>query len=254
MALQERALRTRANLIRAAAQVFDRVGYQRATLMTISEQAEVTKGGLSFHFTTKSELAQAVQIEACAISAAVLEDLADRPGPALDIVVDMAHALAGLLHNDVVVRAGARLAQEVETPEDPALHSQLYWLSTLHRTLCRASGDGSLADGTDVRSAAALVMSVTMGAEMLARMPYQHAFGQPQPEEGQQESPQQWLSRVWRVLRPVLAGAPTGPGGHRPAATPNGHARSPMNRATVHAVAASAGVPAVSAIPAQGVR
>ncbi|MEU6736842.1 ScbR family autoregulator-binding transcription factor [Streptomyces physcomitrii] len=206
MALQERAERTRAKLIQAAATVFDEVGYQRATLMTISEQAKVTKGGLSFHFTTKAELGRAVQAEASSLSAAVLEDLAERQGPALEIVVEMTHALAELLTADVVVRAGTRLAQEFESPQDPALNAQVYWLSTLHRMLNRAVVDGSLAPGTDVRAATALIMSVTMGAERLTSTPYQWAaLGRP---EVPAESTQQWMSRMWRVLRPTLAAAP----------------------------------------------
>lgn len=110
MVKQERSERTRGNLIRAAATVFDQVGYERATLMVISDLATVTKGALSFHFAAKSDLARAVQAEACAASGGVLAELAEREGAAFEIVVEMVQALVRLLENDVVVRAGTRLA------------------------------------------------------------------------------------------------------------------------------------------------
>ncbi|MER7107370.1 ScbR family autoregulator-binding transcription factor [Streptomyces sp. NPDC000229] len=205
MAKQERAERTRANLIRSAAAVFDQVGYERATLAVISDHAQVTKGALSFHFAAKSELARAVQVEACTTSGAALKVCAERPGPAFQAVVDMTYTLAGLLESDVVTRAGVRLARELETPEDPLLHCHVNWLGSLFRALRRAEEDGTALPGADARSAAALVMSVIVGAETLARTRADMAFGEGLPAP--RETAQEWLARMWHVVRPVLAPA-----------------------------------------------
>ncbi|MGQ4419832.1 TetR family transcriptional regulator, partial [Streptomyces sp. SAS_269] len=60
MALQERAIRTRRNILVAAADVFADVGYEAATISEILQRANVTKGALYFHFASKEQLAQAV--------------------------------------------------------------------------------------------------------------------------------------------------------------------------------------------------
>ncbi|WP_159062215.1 TetR family transcriptional regulator, partial [Streptomyces caniscabiei] len=60
MAKQERAVRTRENLIRSAAEVFDREGYAVASITTISARAGVSNGALHFHFASKAALAEAV--------------------------------------------------------------------------------------------------------------------------------------------------------------------------------------------------
>ncbi|WP_406476760.1 ScbR family autoregulator-binding transcription factor [Streptomyces sp. NBC_01615] len=204
MVKQERSERTRGNLIRAAATVFDQVGYERATLMVISDLATVTKGALSFHFAAKSDLARAVQAEACAASGGVLAELAEREGAAFEIVVEMVRALVRLLESDVVVRAGTRLAGELETPDDPSLHCQLNWLGALFRTLRRARVDGSLLPSVDVRAAAAVMMSLVVGASAMTRTHSELAFGD--GAFGKRESAQQWLGRMLRVVRPALSG------------------------------------------------
>lgn len=58
MARQERAIRTRRALLVAAAEVFDEVGYEAATISDVLKKSGMTKGALYFHFTSKEELAQ----------------------------------------------------------------------------------------------------------------------------------------------------------------------------------------------------
>jgi AcrR family transcriptional regulator len=60
VARQERAIRTRQAILIAAAEVFDEVGYEAATISEILQRAGVTKGALYFHFASKQELAQGV--------------------------------------------------------------------------------------------------------------------------------------------------------------------------------------------------
>ncbi|WP_051370906.1 ScbR family autoregulator-binding transcription factor [Streptomyces sp. 142MFCol3.1] len=205
MVKQERSGRTRGNLIRAASTVFDQVGYERATLLVISELAQVTKGALSFHFAAKSDLARAVQAEACTTSGALLAQQAERRGPGFDIAVDMAHTLVRLLETDVVVRAGTRLTQEIDTPDDPAVHCHLNWLGSLYRTLRRARTDGSLRPGVDVRPTATLMMSLITGTSSLTRTHTELAFGK--SPFSSRESAEQRLTRMIQLVRPALSGS-----------------------------------------------
>ncbi len=60
MPAQERAIRTRQNIMLAAATVFNERGYKAATIADILTTAGVTKGALYFHFPSKDDLAQEV--------------------------------------------------------------------------------------------------------------------------------------------------------------------------------------------------
>ncbi|MFE9807543.1 ScbR family autoregulator-binding transcription factor [Streptomyces sp. NPDC005548] len=164
---QERSERTRRNLVGAASTVFDQSGYERATLSAISERARVTKGALSFHFAAKADLARAVQADACAVSGAALAEIARRETPAFEIATAMTHTVVRLVESDALVRAGARLTQEIRTPDDPALHVHLNWLGALHGALRRAKADGSLLREVDVPAAASLLLSLITGTTTL---------------------------------------------------------------------------------------
>ncbi|MFM9368662.1 ScbR family autoregulator-binding transcription factor [Streptomyces sp. Da 82-17] len=60
MAKQDRAIRTRQRILEAAASVFEKRGYQAATISEILSVAGVTKGALYFHFESKEHLALGV--------------------------------------------------------------------------------------------------------------------------------------------------------------------------------------------------
>lgn len=63
---QERAVRTREALLRAAAEVFDTAGYSGASINKILERAGLTAGAMYFHFKNKEALARAVIMEQAA--------------------------------------------------------------------------------------------------------------------------------------------------------------------------------------------
>lgn len=215
MVKQERSERTRRNLIRAASAVFDRSGYERATLSAISERAQVTKGALFFHFAAKSDLARAVQTQACVTSGAALEKLARRETPAFETATAMAHTLVDLLETDMTVRAGARLAQEIRTPDDPALHCHVNWLGALHEILTRAREDGSLIRDVDVRAAAVLMLSMITGTTTFPRLPAtarpprpRHTSAPDFAPRSPQETGALWLTRMLHLTRPALSNLP----------------------------------------------
>lgn len=60
MAKQDRAIRTRRAILEAAAIVFEKQGFQAATITDILKMAGVTKGALYFHFQSKEALAHGV--------------------------------------------------------------------------------------------------------------------------------------------------------------------------------------------------
>ncbi|MER6735982.1 ScbR family autoregulator-binding transcription factor [Streptomyces puniciscabiei] len=166
---QERAFRTRSDLILAAAEVFDEKGYVAARLAAISQQAHVSVGALHFHFENKEALAAAVERQAAAGLRSVMDEARTRrAGPALQLLINASHALMVKLRNDVVVRAGLRLNSDVAYGCGEAdLRNE--WEQCVQRLLDEAEREGTLADGVAPHNAVTLVVSATAGIEMLGR-------------------------------------------------------------------------------------
>ncbi|WP_336321434.1 TetR/AcrR family transcriptional regulator [Streptomyces lavendofoliae] len=112
MIKQERASRTRAALITAAAEKFADGGYAGTALRSITRAAGMSTGALTFHFPSKGALADAVVEEAQAVLRPTVGEVLRSPGAARDAVRDLVTVLVRLLHDDVLVRAAARLELE----------------------------------------------------------------------------------------------------------------------------------------------
>ncbi len=166
MVQQERAARTRQALLRAAAETFDREGFIPSALSGISDRAGVSKGALHFHFTNKAGLARAVEREAGTALRAIVGKALTDPPPTLQRLVDATYALAALLREDVVVRAGFRLCCErTRPPEGP--YAQ--WERFVARMLERADAEGSLTHAVGAREAGQAIVAATTGFELLGR-------------------------------------------------------------------------------------
>ncbi|WP_274561499.1 ScbR family autoregulator-binding transcription factor [Streptomyces spiramyceticus] len=219
MAEQERARRTRNRLVVAAAEVFDAIGYERATMARISAAAGVTKGALYFHFSTKDELARAVQARACEGSAEVLAGL-DRPGaPALQVLIDVTHALARLVRDDMVVRAGVLLSRE-RGSADAALDCYAVWLRCVQALLLRAEAERALRPGVCRDAVTALVVSMICGTEFFARRDVldtgldpalstdtdtdTRADANTDTARDRSDGAFEWLARIWGLVLPAL--------------------------------------------------
>ncbi|MGI5348325.1 ScbR family autoregulator-binding transcription factor [Streptomyces sp. CA-250714] len=188
MARQERAVRTRNALIESAAELFDRDGFEVASLTTISARAGVSNGALHFHFSNKAALADAVW-EAAAQR--LRRITARRTAHPLQCLIDATHALCRGLGNDAVLRAGFELCHaQQKTRGDETLRES--WQRWVEDVLAQADAEGALVPDVTARDAAATVVAATMGFETLS---------------GQDN---RWLShhtvtRFWTLLLPRLA-------------------------------------------------
>ncbi|MFJ9343348.1 TetR family transcriptional regulator [Streptomyces sp. NPDC101733] len=160
--MQERAARTRRTLVSAAACEFDRNGYAGSSLTRIARSAGISTGALTFHFVSKEELAEAVRAQGYAETLAVVGRVTDRQEPSVRSVVGLTVALAGLLEDEVCVRAAARLTRDQPecVPEwtsawVPAIHEHL-------RQSVREPAAGPLDDRTTL---AELAEHLVAGAE-----------------------------------------------------------------------------------------
>ncbi|MEU2282464.1 TetR/AcrR family transcriptional regulator [Streptomyces sp. NPDC013178] len=165
MVKQERALRTRAAVITAASVEFDRAGYDGTTLARISKVAGISIGALTFHFPTKQELADAVQLEGRTVTLAALEGRAAETRPVLCQVVDLTLELARLMEEEPSVRSAIRLGRERPGTDS---WSQA-WLPMVRELLDQAYVAGQLRESAPPADVVTLVEHLTNGAEAYIR-------------------------------------------------------------------------------------
>jgi AcrR family transcriptional regulator len=164
---QSRSEHTRLDLVRSAAELFDRNGFFGTTLIDVSNAAGVTKGAFYFHFKSKDELGGAIQAEACALLRTAVHRATVSRSPALQSVVDLTHELARWLQDEPLVRASFRTARECGHRGKPFLGFHEDWQAALAALLREARRRGELADGVDVEHALTLVLATSAGLEML---------------------------------------------------------------------------------------
>ncbi|WP_415975472.1 TetR family transcriptional regulator [Rhodococcus sp. 077-4] len=114
MAQQERARRTRAAIVEAAAAEFAKRGYAAASVNTILEGSNATKGAMYFHFQSKEDLARAVLGAGLDRYVAIMEKWADTTAHPFYVIRGIVDDIAQNFQNDVIVRAEFRLIVEPE--------------------------------------------------------------------------------------------------------------------------------------------
>lgn len=193
MVKQQRAVRTRQALVRAAAEVFAQTGFTTAALTAISARAGVSAGALHFHFPSKHALARAVEEEAAAVVRAIAGHAsAGGPHP-VQRVIDATHALMGRLDHDVVLRAGFGLGSGLPRRDD-AVPLRGVWGAWVEEVLRDAEREGVLADGVCAADASLAVVAATVGFEQLGADDRAWTSGAT-------------LARFWDLLLPRLVAA-----------------------------------------------
>jgi TetR/AcrR family transcriptional regulator, repressor for uid operon len=184
---QERALRTRAAIMYAAAEVFSECGFSGAAVTKIAQRAGATLGAMYFHFESKESLAR--------------EIVREQPGRitppheseglqhAADVTLTWAHQVL----RDPYLLAGARLVMEQELFIGAEWNSHRQWTQVLSQDLAVAHGRRELRKGVDINAAARLVVYACTGAQMHANL-----------ETGRQDLPDR-VREIWGTLLPGIA-------------------------------------------------
>ncbi|MFJ9216980.1 ScbR family autoregulator-binding transcription factor [Streptomyces sp. NPDC102383] len=213
MTQQVRAIRTRIALIRSAATLFEERGYTRTRLADISSGAGVSVGALHFHFDSKAAMSGAVQQAARRRFLQAIRATQRDQSDTLQQLINASHAIAGLLRNDVVVRAGLRVGHDETAPGSVDLRED--WEAFVRHRLARAASQGVLRPPEAHHRLARCVVATSMGLEMLGR------------------NDKSWLSPrtvtdIWELLLPALLTSDTtiSPAGNgtstQPSAPPTG--------------------------------
>ncbi|MFJ4487019.1 TetR family transcriptional regulator [Streptomyces longwoodensis] len=190
MARQERAEQTRQRIVEAAASEFAGHGYDGTSLHGIVRTAGVTMGALTFHFRSKSALADAVQESGAAATRAALD--ATTPATGFQGALETVLALAGALRTTPSVRAAARLTREG--------HGGWYdcWAPGLRDALERSWCEQRADSGLTPLAVTTLLAHVVLGAEAAASTP--EAL---RPVTG--DTPEENLAQALRALGPLLS-------------------------------------------------
>ncbi|WP_349017230.1 ScbR family autoregulator-binding transcription factor [Streptomyces luteolus] len=160
-------MRTRLAILRAAAEVFDEVGYEAAAISEILKRSGMTKGALYFHFASKKELAQQILTEQVdAVPPVMPQELVLQEG------VDEALLLAFMLHQgDPVVRGSVRLTVDEGAPQD-GLDRRVPlsgWVDHNAELLGRAKRAGELLPDVEVVDAARMFIGGFIGTQLMSK-------------------------------------------------------------------------------------
>ncbi|MFE9258463.1 ScbR family autoregulator-binding transcription factor [Streptomyces sp. NPDC006879] len=161
MAKQDRGVRTRLTILEAAALVFDKKGFQAATINDILGQAGVTKGAFYFHFESKDAVALAI-LDA---QLPVTELVPDRT-IALQKIADVGFLHGALITHDPLVRGSVRLA--MSPMPGPVDQRQPFrgWHDFTTRVLNQAREEGELLPHVVIEDVADLVVGTFAGVQM----------------------------------------------------------------------------------------
>ncbi|MFE0641451.1 TetR family transcriptional regulator [Streptomyces sp. NPDC058877] len=208
MAIQQRAERTRQEILSSAARVFDRVGYERASLARIAGEARVTTGALVFHFATKADLATAVCGRARAVTRITVESaclsMEGVGGTSIDKLVITTHALIRLFETDPTARAGERLARELQ-PTASGIEQECPWRREVERLARYAAAEKALRPDADATAVATLISYVITGVELEIRhLTAQADEHRPAEGGGLHHPAEERLRRIWELILPGL--------------------------------------------------
>ncbi|MEU6120238.1 ScbR family autoregulator-binding transcription factor [Streptomyces sp. NPDC047117] len=187
--MQDRAIRTRGVILRAAAQVFDEYGLAGSSISKIMTAAGTTQGAMYFHFKSKENLARAVINEQAA-------DLALPEQPeGLAQLIELTFFLARQMQSNVLFRAGVTLAVEQGQVGLRDFSPYDMWADLFRGELEAARGKGDLRDEVEVADVAQLLVAAYTGSQVMSNL----LTG---PDRA--DLPER-IGRMWRYILPGIA-------------------------------------------------
>ncbi|MCX2948111.1 ScbR family autoregulator-binding transcription factor [Lentzea sp. NEAU-D7] len=168
MPQQDRAYATREAILHAAAEEFDRLGYERTSLTAVLARAGLTKGAFYFHFPSKEAVADALVERQSELWAQVRESWRLRAVDPLSALHGMFAESADRMAADVVLRAGVRLAadREVGYPGVPSAH--VMWEKLIAAYVIEAAERGDLRAGVDPEAVARTLCGAALGSRLIS--------------------------------------------------------------------------------------
>jgi TetR/AcrR family transcriptional regulator, transcriptional repressor for nem operon len=160
---ERRADTTRQRLIAAAARHFAHRPYIMVSLDDILAEAELTKGAMYFHFSSKQALALAIIDDLTEMSRTAVVELLARKMSGLETLIDLVFLLAVQDTQYDVARAGVRL---LDTLDNPTSLPATLWQSRIEfvtSVIQRAIAEGDVIDQHDPEDIAKMLVALWVG-------------------------------------------------------------------------------------------
>lgn len=167
MAQQARAAQTRQQIILGAAELFSRVGYDRARLNDIVGETGLTRGAIYFHFQSKDDLATIVIEEFQTKSIDAIAAIAQTGECGMCQIAMLNREMGRLLTVDPVVRAGIRLVVERNAGQAP-IPAYLAWIEALKYLVSLGIEQGDVRRGVSPDDGAVFITEAFVGAQILS--------------------------------------------------------------------------------------
>jgi AcrR family transcriptional regulator len=168
VAKHQRADETQQRVLSTSAALFAERGYLGTSVNDLLEHAGLTKNAFYSYFPSKEALALAIVEHTSAQWPPIIAAFEVLRAPAVDTVVALSFEVADRLANDVIVRAGIRLALEretIKTPIPPPFHG---WVEEIERLLSPAGEWELMGLAAPAEVAARVVVTCLIGAHYLA--------------------------------------------------------------------------------------
>ena len=166
-ASERRAGTTRQRLIAAASRQFAHRSYSMVSLDDILAEAELTKGAMYFHFSSKQALALAIVDDLNEMSRAAVTELLARKMSGLESLIDLAYLRAVQDTQNEVARAGIRL---LDSLDDTKLSTTLWqsWVDTVTTLIQKAVTEGDVVDHHDPEDIAKMLVALWVGVRRIS--------------------------------------------------------------------------------------
>jgi len=172
---QARALRTRAAVLTAAAELFADHGYPHTSVADVAERVGMTPGAVYFHFRDKKDMAVEVVRELFRRWHSLTEQVREEGLPPLETARLLIDRLVGTFLDDAFAIAGTRLQAERSLIGTALPPPYIESIASLAATLAQARGAGQLCKGVDPEAAARVIVATAFGTQHISGVLHQHA-------------------------------------------------------------------------------
>jgi TetR/AcrR family transcriptional regulator, transcriptional repressor for nem operon len=175
-ASERRADTTRDRLIAAASHQFARNPYSEVSLDDILAEAELTKGAMYFHFSSKQALALAIIDDLTEMSRATAVELLGRNMSGLETLIDLVYLRAVQDTQDDIARAGVRLLDTLDNPTSvpPALWHA--WIEFVTILVQRAVAEGDIVDRHEPEDIAKTLVALWVGIRRTSNLDHPEEY------------------------------------------------------------------------------
>jgi TetR/AcrR family transcriptional repressor of nem operon len=159
---------TRDRLIAAAARQFAQLPYNLVSLDDILAEAELTKGAMYFHFSSKQALAVKIIEDLTEMTRSAVAELLDRNMSGLETLIEFVFVRAVQDAQYDLARAGVRL---IDALEDTAPEPRLLWKSRSDFVITlieKAAAEGDVIDEQDPADIAQMLVALWVGVRRIS--------------------------------------------------------------------------------------